>query len=287
MHMVLVTSYFNPGNNPYQLENYHKFVDKLGVVARERLVTICLHHGEMPAIQNSSGYRMDLAVDRLEYAMWQKEALLNVAIRKILALGNVDAIAWLDADIVFHRSADIMVEQAEGLFARGFDILQLFDRCQYIGKNNIENERPGVVFSGKNRTACYGMAWAAKREVLEGKGLFDVSITGSGDAYMAEAWFGRVAQRMSIASKAMHAYYATWVPKKTYKIGYLKSGITHLYHGDLKNRRYGYRLHLMKKHKYDPTKDIERDEVGLLRWTENNPKLRREVTDWILRSLYQ
>lgn len=286
MNMVLVTSYFNPGGNKYQLDNYNKFVDKLGAVGKEKLATIVLHHGDMPKIE-CGNVIMSLPVEQKSHAMWQKEALLNLAIRKILSLGNVDAIAWLDADIVFHCSPEVMMEKAEWLFSQGFDILQLFNTCQYIGRTNIEHERPGVVASGMNRSACYGMAWAAKREVLEEKGLFDVSITGSGDAYMAEAWFGRVKQRAKIGSKALHKYYETWVPEKKPKVGYLKTGITHLYHGDLKNRRYGYRLYLMRKYKYDPLKDIKRDAAGLLEWTDNNPKLRREVSDWILRSLYK
>lgn len=70
------------------------------------------------------------------------------------------------------------------------------------------------------------------------------------------------------------------------RIGCLDGEVVHLYHGTRENRRYQSRYRYLADHGFDPATDIERDESGLLRWTDRalreKPTMVRQVAGYFL-----
>src|SRR6516165_1424185 len=92
-----ITSYFNPSGYRNRLENYRLFREHLAVP----LVTVewahdgCFALGPEDAdvlVQVSGGD-----------VLWQKERLLNVALRHLP--DECDSVAWLDCDVIFDNEA--------------------------------------------------------------------------------------------------------------------------------------------------------------------------------------
>jgi hypothetical protein len=182
-----ITSYFNSAPDKRRLQNYRVFRAKLGVP----LVTVELSfdgHFDDDAdilIQISGGA-----------VLWQKERLLNVALKSVPQ--NARNIAWLDCDIVFERT-DWMHEAKLKLC--DVNIAQLYSDLVDLGpgdQSNIQYDSlrssgHGIISRGLRqltatpeaiRLTLPGLAWAARRDILEDHGFYDAMIMGGGDTSM-------------------------------------------------------------------------------------------------------
>jgi hypothetical protein len=114
--------------------------------------------------------------------LWQKERLFNIAIKSVPQ--NVRNIAWLDCDIIFERP-DWMNEAAQKLSEA--NVVQLYSEFVDLGpegyQSNIKYDSldpsgRGIISLGLRqltaptsegvRLTLPGLAWAARRDVLEG-----------------------------------------------------------------------------------------------------------------------
>jgi hypothetical protein len=285
MKLAIVTSYFNPCGYHRLYQNIRRFIDGLGG-ATERLHVSALSIVN-PLPETLPGTAFDELLDngmhayyfsgkRPEHMLWQKERMLNYAIANLPA--EYDAVAWVDADVLFQDSG--WVEQAEVMLA-DFPVIQLFKLCNHLEPSGrVEQTRPAVVHSHQ-KGAAWGMAWAARREVLA-DGLLDWLITGAGDAFMADAWlrYHRPNARMS---SAMASLYRPWAEKQGRitggRVHHLPGTIDHLWHGAMENRRYEHRNRLLTRCQFDPLSDIVAD-GPLYRWANPSGGLATEVIEW-------
>ena len=63
-------------------------------------------------------------------------------------------------------------------------------------------------------------------------------------------------------------------------IGYLDGTLLHLWHGDLKNRRYSDRHRDLKQFDFDPYVDIAIDNHGCWRWNSEKPRMHQYARDY-------
>lgn len=302
--MWALTSYFNPIRYKRRLSNYRVFRSRLNLP----LVTVELSFdGEFELTKNDADVLIQISGGAV---LWQKERLLNIAIKSV----PVDAknIAWLDCDILFERND--WVDEAERQLNERYNVIQLFSDAVLLNADdtgmplpsNFESYRitPGLVsiynegtvsLLDKNASAnatggglVYnpGLAWAAKKEIFVKHGFYDLAIVGAGDQYLACSLFGRMDPLLEFygLNKARSESYLKWARPLNQtvadKVGYISGEIFHLWHGDLTNRNYKNRIKLLAD--FDPQTDVYIGDNGAWHWTKPNSALAKQLKSYFL-----
>src|SRR6185503_4662475 len=127
--------------------------------------------------------------------LWQKERLLNLAVKSVPA--GVNNIAWLDCDVILQR-AD-WIDEAKRQLGE-FNVVQLFSDAIHLDREDYEKEPthenghavvPGVAslpnvrdllakrkLPSKKVRFNPGLAWAANRTLVDNHGFYDAAIVG-------------------------------------------------------------------------------------------------------------
>jgi hypothetical protein len=296
-----ITSYFNPSGYKSRSTTYRTFKEHL----RVPLIAVELSFSGEFELQSGDA---DIVVRLIgRDVLWQKERLLNVALRALPP--ECDAVAWLDADVIFE--SDDWAARARAALQR-FSIVQLFsERCQLgrgatrdwsgwtpveivapsaghtiaIGKLKRDDLRvSGAWVTGGPTT---GLAWAARRSLLDRHGLYDAHILGAGDRAIVcaaierfEDWDDAVA-----ANSRQAQHYRAWgepffTEVGAGGIGWVDGRIFHLWHGDIEDRRYAKRHREFATFEFDPFRDIAIDTNGCWRWNSIKPEMHRYVSDY-------
>src|SRR5262249_49610675 len=204
-----ITSYFNPVGYRRRLTNYRTFRRRLAVP----LVAVEFSCGG--PFQLGPGDADVLIQLRKGDILWQKERLLNVALR---ALPDCcDKVAWLDCDVIFPRPD--WVERTSGALDR-FALVQPFHQAHDLPQDVLPetagaapdlptgHARFRLLARGADAERLLrgdmrlserghsGLAWAARREVLDADGFYDVCVLGSGNRAMVCAALGRFEDAM-------------------------------------------------------------------------------------------
>jgi hypothetical protein len=239
--------------------------------------------------------------------LWQKERLLNLAIGALPI--HCKQVAWLDCDVLFQRE-DWPALAVAALEAT--PLIQLFRQVHYLGQGwqpsdsldaAVIRRRPSLAAgvatglpvedclvhpSPAQRPGTYanGMAWAARRELLDHHGLYDASIIGGGDRAISCAAYGcfdHLVEWHHLNERQLdhyfhwaHAFHADCRGQ----VGVLDTDIHHLWHGDAKARGLGSRHGGLSRFDFDPYTDIAQDERGCWRWASNKPDLHRYVLEY-------
>lgn len=291
----VVTSYFNPEGYRTKRRNYEIFRERL-VASGIPLLTVECSLGDHP-FELLAGPDVHRVQGR--DVMWQKERLLKVAISKLP--DSCRKVAWLDADILFENPDWATATSAK---LETHPVVQPFDRAFRLPRGTLEQVGPGDEYSGF--AAIYsrlpqkmlagdfashghtGFAWAARREVLEVRGLYDAGIAGSGDHMMAHAfcgdWASPCVDRIIGKASPQRVYFTKWC-KEVYplvraKVGYVPGAALHLWHGDVENRRYVDRNRELAGFGFDPATDIRVGNGGCWEWASNKPKLHRWAAEY-------
>lgn len=295
-----ITSYFNPAGYSTRLANYRTFRAHLKVP----LVTVEASVDGRFELQSGDA---EILVQRLaQDVLWQKERLLNVALGFLPP--ECHEVAWLDCDVVF--GADDWPGRAHDALGT-HSLIQLFsERCnlgreatadpsKWQGIDSVAQSVGSKIAAGRAapadlcdpdaplvRGTTAGLAWAARRDSLDGHGLYDGCILGSGDrvilcAAMGEFDYGARAVQMT-ASQVEH--YLLWAASFSAamggRVGYVGGRIFHLWHGDLRDRKYGERHQRLKRFGFDPFRDIVVDHNGCWRWSTRKPEMHRYVRSY-------
>jgi len=293
-----VSCYFNPIGYRRRLENYRTFRRYLSVP----LVTVELGFGKFDLREGEADILIQ--VDGADL-LWQKERLLNIAVRALPQ--ECEYVAWLDADIVFRQ--DDWPARLERVL-ESHSMAQPFHQAFHLGpRESVDSARssgdryvtdgfaarmtngslPASNFSvqGMSQKLAYspGLAWAARRETIEELALYDAMILGGGDKVMAAAGYGRIEE--TVQAYAMNAqqarHFRAWAQPFFRMIrgdiGYAEGSIFHLWHGRRRDRRYATRYQGFEEFAFDPSSDIRIDENGCWRWNSEKPKLHRFVKD--------
>ena len=291
-----ITSYFNPAGYRSRLANYRTFRKFLTVplVAVELSFT-----GSFELEPCDADILVRLSGGDI---LWQKERLLNVALRHLPR--DCDSVAWLDCDIIF--ATDDWAERAR-IALSDFAIVQLFsERCNLApgatrdpsGWRPIELRAPAVgytIVSGQLKAddlcvpggfltggSTTGLAWAAQTNLLDKHGLYDVRIGGGGDRAIVCAALGRFdycveAQNLN---RRQEEHYRAWgepfFADVRNRVGYIEGRIFHLWHGDMKARHYA-RRHCLAELGFDPFTDIALGAGGCWRWATKKPALHEHL----------
>ena len=232
--------------------------------------------------------------------LWQKERLLNIAVKSVPP--DVENVALLDCDVVFER--EDWAEDAEARLNKRCNIIQLFSEALYLSKEsppdnpgvtNAEYSAPGIMhtgdpsllsqgilFDGVNRLLYQpGLAWAVKRTILDEHHLYDAAIVGGGDTLMVASVFGvveRVTNRY-VFNRRRVEHYSRWAAPFSKRIagqaGALPGTIYHLWHGRLQDRNYRGRHKFLED--FDPYSDIQIGSNGAWQWTKPNTELEKRL----------
>jgi hypothetical protein len=286
-----ITSYFNPLRYRRRLSNFRIFRERLQLP----MVAVELAYGSEFELRDQDAE----IVVRLRggAVLWQKERLLNVALR---ALPNeCDKVAWLDCDIVF-ESLD-WHEIARSLLDR-FPMIQLFRQAHYLAPQGEGDRFSPVEFtrqsaasklaSGVPAAACLGhliadqrvtpangLAWAARRELLDRHGFFDACIIGGGDVAMISAahrCFDQLARRQCMNERQRERYVGWAEPfygSVRTETDFVECDIYHLWHGDIGERHTRARHEGFAQFRFDPFTDVAIEENGSWRWDSDKPDM--------------
>lgn len=193
-----VTCYFNPLHYRNRLTNYWIFADKMAQSGLKLLTVECAFGNDPFDLPSSPTVLRVRSPDIL----WQKERLLNLVIQKLPPQAH--KVAWLDNDVLFSNPG-WAVQTAHLL--DNFPVVQPFEQLVHIYPNGVETEEElsppsqsfaymhqydsNLVFGDRYfRHGHTGLAWAARRELLERHGLYDGCLSPNADHLMAHAMCG-------------------------------------------------------------------------------------------------
>ena len=280
-----ITAYYNPVGYKRRLSNYRIFRANLGVP----LVTVELSFdGRFELAGQDADMLVQLSGGAL---LWQKERLLNIAIKSVPH--TVKNIAWLDCDVIFGRT-DWMHEAVEKL--NQTNVVQLYSDLVDLGPQGFRPDARDLPASGHGivslglkrqnaptgedvRFSLPGLAWAARREIIEERGFYDAMIIGSGDSSIFHAMHGQFDHELQrrLVSKPHEEHYLAWARRfhrlVDGRVGNVSGRIYHLYHGNFINRNYRGRHDLLANFDFDPAIDLKLGGNGAWQWARPRPDL--------------
>jgi len=296
----VITTYFNPLHYVRRLNNYRFFRNKLGAP----LITVELgYDGKFELGSNDADILLQIPRG---HVMWQKERLLNIALCHVPPA--IKFVAWLDSDIIFEK-----VDWPESVIRRlkDFPIVQTFSHscrleqnvnstdefysCKQFGQSSAYFVNKGLLAKKpidpnvvRLRKGRVGYGWAAHRDILDKYGFYDAMIIGGGDLVMACAAYGWFDDAIRATSFNINqtSHYLAWArpffERVRGNVDYATNCIFHLWHGDIKNRRYEARHIELANRGFNPYKDIIQNEFGCWEFTGNNADLEVFLKEYFL-----
>jgi hypothetical protein len=219
---------------------------------------------------------------RTEVALWHKENMINVGIRRLLP-PKWKAVAWIDADVEF-ESGTWALDTLKVL--NGYkDVVQVFSHCIDMEKD----ESAMRIFSGfgfqydkkqtysKDKTNYWhpGYAWAMTRKAYDRiGGLYEYGILGSGDNIMSLSILEQGLKGIHVDStdEYKESIVSFQTKMKTLRLGYVPGVIRHHYHGRKQDRKYTERWRILTDSFYNPREHLTKDAAGLIVPTASCPK---------------
>jgi hypothetical protein len=295
-----ITAYFNPMHWQRRQANYRVF--------REHL--------PFPLIAVELGYddRFDLKPGDAEILlqvtggdiMWQKERLLNLALKAVPE--SCITVVWIDCDVVFQRTglAEQILRQIERaplvqLFSLVHDLepdVSLADWRTYsaIPRHSI----PGRLAQGMNAAECLGKhnpgqmgvrspghAWAIHKEIINKHGFYDYGIIGGGDEAFACAAYGVFEEviRLEYMNQRQVERYRSWAEpfhmSVQGNVSMVEGDLLHLWHGNPCYRKWFQRHSDLRPYHFDPLADIAHGEAGCWRWNTAKPAMHEYVRGYL------
>ncbi len=288
-----ITSYFDPTGSAMRLQNFREFRRNLQV--------------PLLAVELSFDGRFDLSSCDADLlirvhgtdVLWQKERLLNLALAGLPA--SCDTVAWLDCDIVFLRPDWAMEAR---LRLEDYALVQPFEIFYHLPRDvSVSEYLPGSLEGGYYSLAHHiskglvpvdvfripgssqkyryapGLAWVARRDLMQKHSLYDAMIIGGNDKALVSAACGHCAEfsaGLGLLSQH-HRHYCAWaVPfyeAVRASVGYIGGDILHLWHGNVQNRMYGAKEIALSSFLFDPETDIALNRHGVWSWNSNKPEL--------------
>lgn len=284
-NLAVVSCYYNPCHYQRPKENYFRYkegIEKDNVP----LYTIELAFDD-DEFEIDSTFK--IRGTREKHLLWQKERLLNYAIKQIPL--EYDAIAWIDMDVLFDN--EHWVDQTK--HALQFNhVIQPWETMLFLDlEENSTYERKSCGWYYANKKDEYknlgiahpGFAWAARAEWIRKYGLYDYMVTGGGDSMMLPGFTDCYLYIIeSLNSNWIH-HTRQW-SKAVYKevqgkFSFIPGTIRHLFHGDRRKRMYVKRWKLLKDAGFNPATDIYIDDNCLLTWTDFAIQEKSDMVKWI------
>lgn len=288
-----LAAYFNPAGSPRRLDNFRAFRRDLQV--------------PLVAVELAYGDGFELGADDADImirlrggdVLWQKERLLNIALGALPA--GCEAVAWLDADIRFSRPdwarlalaglektpvlqpfRDVF-DLAPGTSVDGPARASRQSLAFRVAEGALAPEQIAAARLLNDYRCAAGLAWAARREIMDRHGFYDACIVGGGDRAMACAAYGStpgLEAAHHLNSRQM-AHYLAWARPFSAavggQVGHVDGAVISSGHGSLQGRAYGERHAGLARFGFDPAVDIALDGQGCWRWNSPRPELHEYV----------
>ena len=309
----VVTSYFNPAGSSRRRDNFRVFRRHLDAP----LLVVELARAGQHQLDRSDGDEVIALTgdDRI----WQKERLINLGVSQLPA--HVRYVAWVDCDIVLEcadwpRLAVAHLERTGGLlqlFDRAIHVPKdaagwSASRASLAGITPLLTEESiGAAARDGRAEAAFrkcldpdsrrangdvcstGMAWAARRSTLERCGLYDRAIVGGGDVLIVAAALAQDSDALlgRVLNRHQYGHFLEWAGRARHaelfrSVDALRGAAYHLWHGDLRDRRYGRRHGITAAFDFDPIADLEAAENGTWRWAAPGSGLAGAVADYFV-----
>jgi hypothetical protein len=311
MSIWAITSYYNPSGYKVRLRNFKAFHANFGLpLVVAELVLPGVESELSPYLSQFDANSVIHIVIREGDVMWQKERLLNVALAKVPQ--GASCVVWADCDVLFRGRAWID-SLSEAL--RLHPIVQCFNRAQqllaqaltdsgellrgFLDVPHTENfwarEKASCMHeylcTGRVTSSCTGLIWAGRADLLRRHGFYDAQIIGSGDEFFVRALLGAPIEASGPANLCRYSevqvrHYEAWAKpfneelSRTGSVGCLDQTVYHLWHGQVENRKYVARHHLLAEHEYDPSRDIRINGQGAWSWNSDKPRLHKALKDY-------
>jgi hypothetical protein len=293
---IVLSVYFNPQRSKYRLKAFKKFYSTIQHLNHRILeIVIADSEPELPLNEN---------ITRIfnPSLLWHKESGLNLLIAGLPE--KYKYVFWVDADVLFTNHS--WLTESVKVLQNGANILQPFSYCVHLNKDEVQPTEI-MRLSAHNpadintwNSFCYtynqykiaaastnydfhghvGFAWGAKRELLDSVPLYDRALIGGADHIIAHAAAGHIPHKCITKSfsddiDAVNAWSKKFYSVIQGKIGHVRGGLYHLWHGDIKKRNY-----LKRIQDFTPAaKTIEeKDENGL--YINKDPKKDRYIKDY-------
>ncbi len=275
--VAIITTHYNPCGFDRLRQTFFEWYPTI----RLPLITMEMVTGNQPPeIPNSQ-----IVNGSEQNIVWQKEALINQAIRTLPPA--VRYVCWIDHDFVFEDPA--WLRKAIAKIDSGVDALQPFSVMRYQSQSGaIERTSEGaaaVAKQGGDPGTGPGAVWVASRDWLDRiGGLYWQNIVGGGDAVFFSAVSKTRTSFVARQSPAAQSHIAAWIESiGPVRYDYLQGAIRHIWHGDRENRQYVSRDEILRRFEFDPNRHIELQENGLIRWTKAaSPAFRNAVKNYFL-----
>ncbi|MBI1374624.1 MAG: hypothetical protein GC159_18045 [Phycisphaera sp.] len=295
--MWAITSYYNPIGFDSRLRNYRLFRERLALP----LITVELSYDGVFRLADDDA-EMLIRIGGRD-VLWQKERLLNIALRSLP--DDCDKVAWIDCDILF--ADDGWVDAAAEALDR-HAVIQPFSTMRELPRGATpESTEPSAMLSEmtalaarlmrepmddvlrrpakplRRHSTAWGFAWAARRDVIEPHGLYDACIVGGGDRAMicgAMGAFEHAVEPLQMNERWAEHYRAWAEPFYASvggNVGCCDATAYHLWHGDFDNRRYRDRHEQLARFDFDPATDLTPAPSGCWAWRGNKPALHEWV----------
>lgn len=295
-----ITSYFNPAGYASRLRNYRVFRANL---APPLAVVELSFDGKFELGEDDAEIVVQIAGGDV---LWQKERLLNVALSRLP--DSCDHVAWVDCDVIF--TARDWAERTDRALGELCLIQPFRERCNLsrgaqfssgtnggcdsisesvaykitMGEAHVDDFRQSDAPLARNSTA--GLAWAVRRELLEAHGLYDACILGSGDRAIlcaAMGMFESGVNAVGMRGRQIEHYLAWAEPFHRAvggRVGFVDGRILHLWHGDLRGRKYAHRHEGLGRFGFDPFSDIALDPSGCWMWNTSKSGMHEYVRSY-------
>jgi glycosyltransferase involved in cell wall biosynthesis len=296
----VISCYYNPLRFESRARNFEIFYRQLLDSNVPFLIVECAFGNEKFTLPE----RRNIIKVRAQDVLWQKERLLNLAER--LLPPGAKYVIWLDADVLFANCRWIP-ETVEVL--QNEMICQPFARCVRLAPGQMQpdasNREIWESFAFVRKTDAEkaastnfdlhghtGFAWAARREIFSETGLYDRAIAGTADHLMAHAAAGQIEHaciERAFFNDSIKAHFNRW-GKKFFavvggKLGFVEGDIYHLWHGELKNRRYLERTQELSRLNFNPSTDLIVNRHNLYEFVAERDDLRFWMREYFSRRL--
>ncbi len=305
----VVAPYFNPAGYRRRLRNFRAFRRAL---AAPLLVVELARDGRRELADDDADIVVRLTG---EDRIWQKERLIMLGVAALPR--HVEYVCWADCDLLFEdpdwpAKTRIALEREGGLVQPFGEAVYLRRELEpeaatvalcaaatpqmtavsavaaahdglFEFNDQVAQEARGR-YELLNRINAYGIAWAAVRKPFEACGLFDGNVMGGGDAIKTFALLDRMELywRRRPASPALRAYAESWIARASDRgflahAGNLDGRVFHLWHGEIGDRNYRGRHHILADLGFSPERDVELAENGIWRWADPHGEIARAV----------
>ncbi|MCC6647611.1 MAG: hypothetical protein IT374_18825 [Polyangiaceae bacterium] len=294
-----ITCHFNPAGYRRRPRNYELFRARLARQGVQVVTVECTFGDEPPTLPPAP----DVSHVRARDVLWQKERLLNLALRAVPRW--VPKVAWLDADVLLE---DGWAEETSALLERA-PVAQPFARAVRLPPGAEEDDGssteryasfchevardPGLLHQGSYDPHGHtGFAWAARRELLDACGLYEGCVAGSADHVMAHAFAGGLdsacVARIFGGNSAHEGHFRAWAARVAAAAGgrgvACGSGtLLHLWHGALRHRSYLERNRELAALRFDPARDLVDTAGAPLAFSLARPELRAWASEYFRR----